>query len=177
MRRITGLPLRLMAVLAVVITALVATAGPASAGALDTEHRTFTNYTDGYCLYEDKYSPTVVAASSNTNCNPDTYYTWKGNSDYTIRNTATGFCLTTTAATIGDTSEPVTAALCNGSGYQKWSWANAGRGTAVLQFHNLGNNWYLDHSKFDSPVFTSPGTGTDTQAWFQCISLCAPLPH
>lgn len=175
MRRITGRPLRLLAAFAVVATALVATAGPASAGPLDTEHRTFTSYTDGWCLYEDKYSPSVVEVSSITTCNPDTYYTWKGNSDYTIRNTATGFCLTTTAGT-GD--QPVTAALCSGSAYQQWSWvADSGRGQAVLRLHNLGNNWYLDRTPGDSSVFTHPGnTDLLTQDWRQCISGCRPLP-
>ncbi|MFL6161457.1 MAG: RICIN domain-containing protein [Jatrophihabitantaceae bacterium] len=164
MRRITGLPLRLMAMLAVVATALLTSAGPADATPLTTQHRVLTNFSSDQCLIESINSPNSVLLSADNTCGD--YYEWKGNNDYTIRNVITGYCLTTTAAS--GTSRPVTASLCGGSAYQKWSESQfTGKPSGVMRFHNLGNDWYLDGSS--GVVRTVPSGTSDTQGWWDCI--------
>ncbi|MEO6699931.1 MAG: RICIN domain-containing protein, partial [Jatrophihabitantaceae bacterium] len=104
------------------------------------------------------------------------YYSWKGNGDYTIRNTATGYCLTTTAA--AGSSRPVTAALCSGSAYQEWSFGYSGDpANQKLVFHNLGNDWYLDAE--GSTVVTSAGSSGNQKVFDQCLAGagCSPAPN
>jgi ricin-type beta-trefoil lectin protein len=168
MRRVHGLPLRLMAVLAVVATALLTSAGPADATSLDTQHRQLRSGWNAatQCLYEVATTPNQVKLSSVSSC--PNYNEWKGNNDWTIRNVATGYCLTTSAAS--GTSVPVTASLCSGSAYQEWSESQyPGKPTGEMRYHNLGNNWYLDVNP-DGTIVTKILDGTsNTQGWWDCI--------
>lgn len=168
MRRITGLPLRLLTVFAIVATAFLASAGPAGATPLNKDHRVLHNadpFVNEGCLYETTGTPSsTLGLSATSSCAG--YYEWKGNGDYTIRNVSTGLCLTTTAA--AGSSRPVYASLCGASAYQEWSESQfSGKPSGEMRFHNLGNDWYLDAS---SGVITAVPSGTsDTQGWFDCI--------
>ena len=160
MRRMNGLPLRLMAVFAVVATALVTSAGPADATSLDTQHRIIQDNTGKYCLVEPAGSLNDVRLSSSSAC--EQYYKWKGNNDYTIRNASTGYCLSASA------SSEVTAAPCDGSVYQKWSESQfTGHQAGMMRFHNLGNDWYLE--AVSGSVVTSPSSTSISQGWWDCI--------
>jgi hypothetical protein len=154
-----------MAVLAVVATALLTSAGPADATPLNTQHRVLYNAWTEQCLIESINSPNSVLLSPDHTCGD--YYEWKGNGDYTIRNVLTGYCLTTTAAS--GTSRPVTASLCGTSAYQKWSESQfTGKPSGEMRFHNLGNDWYLDVA--GTSVITAPSnTSDDGQGWWDCI--------
>ena len=160
MRRLNGLLLRLMAAL-VVVAAFLTGAGPADAASLYTQHRIIQDNTRAYCMIEPAGSVNTVQLSSSSACGQ--YYKWKGNNDYTIRNASTGYCLT------GAADFEVTAALCDGSAYQKWSESQfVGYQTGMMRFHNLGNDWYLDVTP-SGVVVTAPSGTSITQGWWDCI--------
>jgi len=143
----------------VVVAAFLTGAGPADAASLDTQHRIIQDNTRAYCMIEPAGSVNTVQLSSSSACGQ--YYKWKGNNDYTIRNASTGYCLS------GAADFEVTAAPCDGSAYQKWSESQFNPSTAMMRFHNLGNNWYLE--VLNGNVVTAPSSTSAIQGWFDCI--------
>ncbi len=160
-RRAAG---RTIALLAIVAATALATAGPANATPLDTQHRVLHNAWNSGCLFESTTVSSDVGITSSSSCSG--YYEWKGNGDYTIRNVSTGLCLTTTAAS--GSSRPVFASLCGSSVYQEWSESQfSGKPSGEMRFHNLGNDWYLDGNA--GVVTAVPSGPSDTQGWYDCI--------